>query len=270
MSINEPKLSFFDRTHLEEAVRLGEAENWPHGFQDWALALSLSQGVVALQGERVVGTALATKFGDVFMLNMIIVAAAYRGRGLGKRMISTALKYVGGSEARLFATEDGKPLYEKFGFVTEKRNFRNEGVVSATTAELDVSTNEPSFDFLVQMDFAATGMSRSGLLQELVDRGTVFVAEGGFAILRKFGRGYLVGPIVAQQRETARALLGRASQEVDGQFLRLDTTDPLISEFARDALNLSDVGGGEQMVRAPRKRRQGDYASFGLVSQAFG
>ena len=49
--------------HSAGAWRLSQQAGWPHRPRTWALTLSVSNGVVALQGGTVVGTALATIFG---------------------------------------------------------------------------------------------------------------------------------------------------------------------------------------------------------------
>ena len=60
----------FAPDHLPGALHLSRAAGWPHRAEDWALVLSLSQGLVALEGQRVVATALVTPFGAVGMVNM--------------------------------------------------------------------------------------------------------------------------------------------------------------------------------------------------------
>ncbi|WP_353820534.1 GNAT family N-acetyltransferase [Mesorhizobium sp.] len=72
---------------------------------------SLSKGQVALEAGRAVGTAFMTPFGNTCAtLNTIIVDEAMRGRGLGRRLTTTALEQAGDRECRLTATADGPPL----------------------------------------------------------------------------------------------------------------------------------------------------------------
>ncbi|SIT53048.1 hypothetical protein BQ8794_10418 [Mesorhizobium prunaredense] len=51
----------FEAHHLEEATALSRAAGWPHRKEDWAMIWSLSEGQVALEGGRVVGTAFMTQ-----------------------------------------------------------------------------------------------------------------------------------------------------------------------------------------------------------------
>lgn len=65
----------FEDQHLPAALELSRTEGWPHRHEDWQLLNSLGHGVVALDGNDVVGTALATPFGPVAVVNMVIVSA---------------------------------------------------------------------------------------------------------------------------------------------------------------------------------------------------
>ena len=116
--------------HLDGAVALSRAEGWPHRLEDWALILGLSRGIAALDGDRLVGTAMATPFGPAGTLNMIVVARDWRGRGLARAMLERLMD----GEARqwrLIATADGLPLYAKLGFVETHRIVQQQGPVAA-------------------------------------------------------------------------------------------------------------------------------------------
>lgn len=118
--IRNMRLAPFTSDHIDQAVMLSQAEKWPHRREDWDMLLDLSTGRVALEGDKVVGTTLRTDYGpEVSMMNMIIVGASHRGRGLGRRLMESMMEEVPGRELRLFATSDGLPLYEKLGFVAE-------------------------------------------------------------------------------------------------------------------------------------------------------
>jgi hypothetical protein len=67
--------------HLDGAVALSRAEGWPHRPEDWALILGLGRGIAALDGDRVIGTAMATPYGPAGTVGMIVVARDWRGRG---------------------------------------------------------------------------------------------------------------------------------------------------------------------------------------------
>ena len=148
--------------HLDGAVALSRAEGWPHRLEDWALILGLSRGIAAFDGDRLVGTAMATPFGPAATLGMIVVVRDWRGRGLGRAMMEQLMD----DEARqwrLVATAEGLPLYAKLGFVETYRIVQQQGTVASVAAPEGVAWAEPDdTDAIAALDRAATGMDRGG------------------------------------------------------------------------------------------------------------
>lgn len=275
----------FRDDHLDEAVALSQAEAWPHRREDWDLVLSISRGAVALRQGRVVGTALTTPFGPVAAINMVIVAASARGRGIGRALMEQAIDKAGGRTLRLTATEDGLPLYRKLGFVPTGRIVQHQGAPSAAPAPRSAVAWAHCEDgpAILALDRAATGMDRTPLFDRLASQARIAVTRGadgrpdGFAALRTFGRGEVIGPIVARQAEGALDLLHFAAAHRRSEFLRVDT--PLADAFSAplEALGLLPVGGGVAMERpaATACLREAapsptDPVTFALASQALG
>lgn len=261
----------FSQEYMADALRLSQQVGWPHRKEDWALSLGVSKGVVALDGTHVVGTSLCTRFGTVALLNMIIVDEAMRGRGLGRRLITAAMDLAQGPEMRLVATTEGLPLYEKLGFCATHQIFQHQGIAQPVTPELPVRDgNRQDIEMLARMDHAASGLDRADLLDRIAAQGAVLMAEGGFALLRDFGRGRVVGPVVAHDAAIARALIAEAARRNAGSFLRVDLPEAAgLSEFVA-ALGLTHVGGGNAMVRDQRPATTSEFKTFALVSQALG
>ncbi|WP_207101295.1 GNAT family N-acetyltransferase [Paracoccus shandongensis] len=263
-----PALAAFTPAHLPQALRLSRQAGWPHRQQDWALTLSVSQGVVALDGDRVVGTALCSPFGPVATLNMIIVDEAMRGRGLGRTLMDAIIALAGDREMRLVATTDGLPLYEKLGFHATGQIVQHQGIATAAAPDLPVTTGTSAdIDRLAPTDRAASGMDRAPLLRAIAAEGEVLICNTGFALLRDFGRGRVVGPITAPDTATARAMLTDAARRCEGTFLRADLRAGQGLEPLAARLGLAPVGGGTAMVRNPQTP---DPTTFALISQALG
>ncbi len=262
----------FGPEHISDGVRLSQAVGWPHRVEDWALTLSVSEGVVALSDGAVVGTALCSTFGDVAAMNMIIVDAAMRGRGLGRVLMEQIIALGGARELRLVATADGLPLYEKLGFVPCGEILQHQGIARATLPDHPVSTGTlADAERLVAMDTKASGLSRADLIAAIAKKGEVLVADRGIALLRDFGRGCVLGPVVAQDDATARALVAEAARRCDGQFLRVDLPAQRGLAACAEDLGLVHVGGGIAMHRAPRSVPPSeDFRTYALASQALG
>jgi len=280
MTASQITLETMTPDHLDGAVALSQQAGWPHRREDWAFVLALSNGVVALKDGRVVGTAMSTPLGDdVATVNMVIVDEAMRGRGLGRKLMQAALDAASGRTCLLVATQDGLPLYEKLGFVANGEIIQHQGLAAKVDAPADISwADSDDFSRLVEMDIAATGHNRSNIMQLLNESAqfAVIRKDGevvAFAGIRPFGRGLVIGPVVARNGDYARALIDFLLSKHTGEFVRVDTN---IATGLADWLierGLVHVGGGIPMRRAvgPVKEQSGaEYRTYALVNQALG
>lgn len=269
----------FASDYLDDAVRLSQQNKWPHRKEDWALMLSISEGVVAKNDGRVIGTALTTLYGDDHATsNMIIVDEAMQGRGLGRLLMNEVLSISKGRENRLVATEIGLPLYSKLGFKVTGSITQHQGILDNNPNVDDRSAwdDDPDIDTLCALDQNACEMDRSRLIQALVDVGRVAVvrdegATSGFAILRDFGRGKVIGPVVCGDMDAAKSLLNFTLTGQSGEFMRLDIPDESgLYDWVCD-LGLAHVGEHVRMTLNPHPTRyDGGVQTFALVSQALG
>ena len=265
----------FDASHLDGAFRLSQAVSWPHRMEDWTLILSVAKGVVALQNGQVVGTALCCVFGPVAALNMIIVDARMRGQGLGRKLMDRIIAIAGDRELHLVATTDGIPLYEKLGFGVRGQVVQHQGLARAVATEQAVEqVTVRELSRLADWDTQASGMARRALLQAIATspdgKTEVFVTNTGFAVLRRFGHGYVIGPVVADTDLAARSLIATIASRVEGQFLRTDLPAQRgLSTFA-EQLGLVNVGGGTAMVARATPRPETQMKTYALISQALG
>ena len=271
----------FSPDHLQGAVQLSQQAGWPHRPEDWRMALALSKGcvAVALQDNRVIGTALMTPFGsEAAAINMVIVDASVRGRGTGRRLMEGVLSLAGDRSLQLVATESGLSLYETLGFRSSGVVVQHQGqVVKSVTAPSGVRAARPDdMAAITELDRAAYGAERRRLIALLADAGSFAVLERmdhlvGFAALRPFGRGEVIGPVVAANSDDARCLVSHFLAARAGAFLRIDTdaTTGLGPWLA--GIGLAQVGSGIAMrrpiVATPTER---SLFTFALASQAFG
>ncbi|WP_293867446.1 GNAT family N-acetyltransferase [uncultured Alsobacter sp.] len=263
---------------LGEAVSLSRQAQWPHRLEDWALVLAQSRGLAALDGERLVGTALATPFGaDGATVNMVLVDESLRGRGIGRLLMDRALAAVEGREQRLIATREGLPLYEKLGFRRVGDIVQHQGPVpgvAGTDGRIAWDVEPQAIASLSPLDRMATGFDRATMLAALAAVGRVAVLRQdgtirGFAVLRAFGRGEVVGPVVAQTTAEAKALVEAAFARCTSGFVRVDTPDPALGTWLAER-GLPAVGGGVAMVRHAQPRQTSSFQTYALASQALG
>jgi GNAT superfamily N-acetyltransferase len=278
MTAKQISLEAMETEHLDGAVLLSREAGWPHRREDWELVLSVSEGIVALQDGRVVATTIITPFGsDAAAINMVVVDGAIRGRGLGRRLMDAALDKAGARNCRLVATKEGLPLYEKLGFVAVGEIVQHQGRALKVEAPANVSwARDNDYEKIGSLDRAASSLDRSKLMSVLrrVARFAV-IREGGevaaFAGLRAFGRGLVIGPVVASSSQQAKDLIQFLLAHHEGAFVRLDTElstglGPWLTQSG-----LVRVGGGIPMQRGPKvERAEAPYRTYALVNQALG
>lgn len=279
MLTGDIQLLSFAPTHLDGALALSRQVNWPHRREDWQMMLGLSEGIVAIDDRGVVaGTVLLTPFGaDCATINMVIVDAALRGRGFGRKLMEGAIAMAGERPLRLVATSDGLPLYEKFGFVASGTILQHQGSACTIPAPEHVEPATPGDLAAIRaLDRAAFGADRTRLIDILESNGQLAVirrdgAVVAYAALRAFGRGEVIGPVIAANADDARALIAHFAAPRAGSFLRIDTTDRAgLSDFL-ETLGLAHVGGGIAMNRpAVKPPASTGTQIFGLASQALG
>ena len=266
---------------LVAAQGLSAAVAWPHRVEDWHFALALGEGFALEARGRLVGTAMCWPFGpDWGTLGMVIVAPDLQGRGLGGRLMDAAMAGLGARGIQLHATPAGEPLYARLGFAPTATIRQHQGAAFSVgfhaprAGERLRPAGRADLAVLAALDTAATGMARGQLLAALVEdaEGIVLDRDGvasGFAMLRRFGRGKVIGPVIAPDPEAARLLVAHWLGHRQGEFIRIDVTeDSLLSPWLRD-VGLPEVDTVTRMVRG-RPPAPAAVRSFALVSQALG
>ncbi|PHK95199.1 GNAT family N-acetyltransferase [Pseudoroseomonas rhizosphaerae] len=268
---------------LPAAHALSAALRWPHRLEDWAFALALGEGLAAEREGRLVGTAMGWRHGPGFAtLGSVIVDDAMQGRGIGRRLTQGVLDRLGEDcRVLLHATEAGAPLYRSLGFrpaleIRQHNGLARAPAEQAAPAGLTLRPVRPQdAGALVALDAEATGTPRAALLHAVLPLAEGVVLErggmpAGFALIRPFGRGEVVGPVVAPGVEAARLLIGHWLAARAGRFLRLDVPAESGLGGWLAAHGLAEVGAVAGMVRGAAPRRRPDLANYALVSQALG
>lgn len=274
------------------AIRVGDAAScaelsrrvgWPHRREDWEFVIGLGRGVVGERNGELVATGLWWPYGESHAtVGMIIVAPEQQGAGIGKRLMQSLLAQAKGRSLMLNATVAGEPLYARLGF----RSWGG-GVRQYHGHGLDVAAPEPAagkqlrpgspsdFAMLERLDREATGLERGPVLAALLQCGECLVLEQagqaiGFSILRAFGRGQVIGPVVAGDEADARTLIACWLHGRAGQFIRVDL--PFGSGLGEWLVQrgLAPAGDVAAMVRGDLPAAPGPAGLHALITQALG
>jgi ribosomal protein S18 acetylase RimI-like enzyme len=264
--------------------RLAQEMSWPHRAEDCGLMFQLGAGVVAVDGvQGPVGVGMRWSFGrDVGTIGMMLVARERQGRGIGRALMASLIADSGSRALTLNATAEGLGLYEKLGFIRtglvrqHQARFAETPVVpAAPTVPLRRAT-PADLAALCALDAAAFGADRSALIQGFLASGDAWLTEGaagatGFAILRAFGRGTMIGPVVAPEEDAAIALVAAAASAAPAGVLRID----ILAEATRlgewlTAAGLPAIDTVTTMLRGDWPTLPKSPRRFGLAFQALG
>jgi len=268
---------------LAQAHQLSIGVGWPHRPEDWRLILTVGHGFVACDAiGRALGSAMWWPFGEDFAtIGMVITSPRLQAQGAGRRLMDTIFEQSGARDLRLNSTRAGYRLYRSLGFEPVGRIFQHQG--RALVAEADASTTgtvravvDSDLDALARLDRLAYGADRTRVIAALLPQsvGTLVERNGepvGFALCRRFGRGHVVGPIVAEDDAMAIALLQPHVAAHEGEFLRVDTAQEqgLFGGFL-EACGMTIFDSVTTMIRGRSHGAQGAARTFGLVTQALG
>ena len=270
----------FANEHLEGALQLSQEMSWPYRLEDWAIALELGQGFVLRNGA---GTVIATAgwwaYGeDHASAGMIIVSKAAQGRGHGARLMDALLAAAHRRTITLNSTAEGLALYERRGFVRIGVIQQHQGVPDArrqTPPNRLVRAMAPSdVEAVARLDRQATGWARRQMLDRLlqVGDGQVLVRDGeprGYAVSRLFGRGHVIGPVVAESAADARSLIEAALARLGPVFVRVDTSATSQLGDWLESIGLRQVSDATTMVKGTRIPTAGPARMFALANQSF-
>jgi GNAT superfamily N-acetyltransferase len=270
----------FARAHLEGALKLSQEMSWPYRLEDWDIALQLGKGFVLERAGTVIGTAAWWPYGETHAsAGMIIVAKAAQGRGYGARLMDALLTSARPRTIALNSTAEGITLYRRRGFVPTGIIHQHQGIPRQSHETPRSGLLRPmaasEFEAIARLDRTATGLERRQLLNGLFDSGDgyVLLRDGilcGYAISRLFGRGYVIGPVVAESPTDARALIEFAIARLGPVFVRIDT--PASSQLGEwlESIDLQQVSDATTMVLGTPAPWTGPARMFGLANQSFG
>jgi GNAT superfamily N-acetyltransferase len=264
------------------ALSLGVS--WPHRPEDWDMLRHVGEGFAATDGiGRVFGTAMWFSHGaDFATVGMVITSPRLQAQGNGRWLMDQVLDRCGDRNLILNATRAAYQLYVSLGFVPEATVYQCQGETATLSPLLGPidgqlrTVSEADFDILAALDARAFGADRTRLLHVLAQdssgygiwRGGALV---GYAFRRRFGRGQVIGPIVASNNDDAMQLVSAHLAELPGQFARVDTRHKegdFMTFLQKRGLRVFDTVTTMSRGRPFLKARPGEPSIYGLATQA--
>lgn len=269
-------------TDVTGGLMLSQQMGWPHRLGDWQCAFTLGEGMLAEEGGELRGTTLCWRWGHHHAtIGLVLVAKDQQGKGIGKKLFAAQLDTLADRHVRLHATPAGEPLYRQFGF--RPAGFIQQWhavALPAVAAPSRVTSGAAASDIpdLVLLDSNAWGDARENLIRWLVAHArvaTIRDSQGrvvAWAGCRRFGRGYVIGPVVASHSEQAQALCAHFLTTLAGEFVRLDCPEGHHESFTHwlGQNGFALVDRPLAMVKGEIARHSDEVRMFSLMSQAMG
>lgn len=267
---------------LGAAHELSQAVGWGHRYEDWELLFGVGNGVVSVGSDGALsGVAMWWPYGtDYAAIGMVIVSPSYQRMGIGKLLMDAVLLEARDRRLFLNATQEGSRLYESLGFTvagsisTHYGQLASDGRARVDGVEVRDLRDE-DWEGVLRLDREGSGMDRTPLLSALRDISAGFVShfEGrltGFILPRRFQRGTLLGPVVADNEHTSIALMSAAATRAEG-LLRADIPGNATAlGHWLEQVGLAVAGQVTTMWLPAGPNRASAARVYGLAAQALG
>jgi GNAT superfamily N-acetyltransferase len=268
--MSDPVLRLLTVDDLDDALRLSTIVGWNQRLDDWRILLQIAPGAAfaAVIDGRIAATAMGIDYGRFWWIAMMLVDPAYRRRGLGRRLLETAM---GAAPAhlpiRLDATPLGRPLYLQYDFVDEctlSRHVRRGRPAFAPASSRALRRGRPAsralksgvdvrpmqssdLAMIVEKDRTIFGGNRAAVLEWAFHDAPQFAhvvhASDGptHYCFGRLGRLFdQVGPVVAGDERIAQALAGAALDAAADRPVVVDAFDPSTSSGSSRATSRGD------------------------------
>ncbi|MCF3961294.1 GNAT family N-acetyltransferase [Streptomyces fuscigenes] len=216
---------------LLSCVALAVDRGWPPDERKWRLLLTAGNGfgIDEPSGAGLAGACVLTRYGtpgagpgqELSAVGMLLVATAYERQGLGGRLMRHILGEADGAPLALYATRFGQGLYERLGFVTAGQNVTVKGRLRLSPSSGDPSpagvtvrtATAEDLPAVAGLDAEVFGVDRTLMITRLpafaeqlrvaVDGSAII----GFGALWSSASADVIGPLVARDTATAKALI---------------------------------------------------------------
>ncbi|MGW1779631.1 GNAT family N-acetyltransferase [Streptomyces sp. NPDC002143] len=215
---------------LTACADLSEDRGWPREEHKWGLLLSAGKGYgIDDPDGGLVSACVVTEYGPygrpaLGAIGMVLVAERHARQGIGRRLMRHIVSLMGTTPLTLHATPNGRPLYEELGFKTIGRAEMVQGRFTPGEPASGIATRAATAEDLtaiIRLDEEVFGVDRTHVIIRLpafADQLRVAEDAGrivGYAAAWPNMDTHVVGPLIARDTETAKALLASLAAGTD-------------------------------------------------------
>ncbi|MFB6773371.1 GNAT family N-acetyltransferase [Streptomyces sp. NPDC056337] len=215
---------------LNACADLSEDRGWPREEHKWGFLLTAGTGYgIDDPGGGLVAACTVTEYGphgrpSLAAIGMVLVAERHARQGVGRRLMRHVVSELGTVPLTLHATPYGRPLYEELGFKVTGRAEMVRGRFAPVGPEPGIATRAGTAEDLtsiLRLDEEVFGADRTPIVTRLpafADQLRVAEEDGriiGYAAAWPNMDTHVVGPLIARDTETAKALIGSLAARTD-------------------------------------------------------
>ncbi|WP_037674829.1 GNAT family N-acetyltransferase [Streptomyces griseus] len=215
---------------LTACADLSENRGWPREEHKWGFLLSAGKGYGIDDPDGGLVTAcVVTEYGrqdrpELGAIGMVLVAERHARQGIGRRLMRHVVSALDPTPLTLHATPYGRPLYEELGFKVTGRAEMLLGHFALGGPQPQVATRAATAEDLpaiLRFDEEVFGVDRTHIITRLpAFADQLRVAEEGGRLIGFAGSWpnmdtQVVGPLIARDAETAKALVTSLAARTD-------------------------------------------------------
>jgi GNAT superfamily N-acetyltransferase len=215
---------------LVACADLSEDRGWPREEHKWGLLLTAGTvfGIDDPSEKGLVASCVVTSYGSgLSAIGMMLVAGRHARQGVGRRLMEYVMERAAGTPLTLYATPFGRPLYEQLGFTTAGGAEMVMGrlATDAVSGAGGRATVRPAaaddLQAVLRLDNEVFGVDRTHMIARLpafADQFRVSEEDGvltGYTAAWPNGETLVVGPLVARDTATAKALVSSVAAATD-------------------------------------------------------
>ncbi|MBH0347913.1 GNAT family N-acetyltransferase [Bacillus thuringiensis serovar muju] len=235
--------------------------------------------------KELIASAAIILYGEALAsIGMVIVHPDYKGRGIGKAIMSACMKSVSAqTPIMLIATDEGKPLYEKLGFRAVSYvskyicNSYNVNNYCMRNEDYMMNYEECDLEEIIKLDEYAFGTNRKEFLKKRIMQSEQCVVVKdkeqnvlGYGLSIQTPENKIIGPVVAKNDAMAMRIVHALARGHNGR-LRIDVT-----EGKDDFLKELEIAGFKRANIPPIMSKNSDQLLkrngelYSIAAQIFG
>lgn len=196
------------------AFQLSAQAGWNQSEEDWRTLIELAPKTclaIEVNGQLAATTTLLCYGRRLAWIGMVLTKREFQRRGYARKLFREALRQadeMGIETIKLDATEQGKPLYEQFGFRGEQEIVRwSRPSLQPNLGTEHFPAGRASPPLWRQVDAEYFGADRLTLLERLAERNPPAVRGQSYLFSRPGRVSAYLGPCVGDNPEDARDLI---------------------------------------------------------------